>query len=389
MLNLEQIKQIDQQTIWLEITPAEIVAAQPQSQHYSNSTGLNNAILNQLCLTKLENWLLASEIDVTPSWDLSDFAALWDVVNGCAIDIGKTRLVLIPTDTLDRDEMRVPQEWVDLPNLLGNYYLAVQVDLEANTMNIWGFISHQLLKQRGEYQPIDRFYSLPSDLLISNLDILWMGLELSLNEISPVAELATLGLESALAIIQDLSLPAAYSPRTKVNWSDWASIINSPNLRAQLHQTRLQKVAIAHTPAPVFSLTDWLRGEIASAIERGWHHDYQSALVLSGEMVERSKLINLQIDLQQHSVVLLVGIIPNADEQMRILVQVYPTSSTGALPPQLQLSYVDTNGAILRTVTARSNDDYIQLPPFTGAVGTDFSIQLQLYSAIVIERLKV
>jgi Protein of unknown function (DUF1822) len=385
MLNLEQIRQIDRETLWLEITPPELAAAQPPSQLYANPTGLNSALLNQLCLNKFQAWLLELQIETSPS--TTDFQPLWDVVTGCAIEIGKTRLVLIPTDTLDRDEIRVPQEWVDLPNLLGDYYLAVQVDLEANTMNFWGFTSHRLLKQRGEYTEIDRSYSLPSDLLIPNLDILWMGLELELHEISPVAELPHLSLEAALQLIQDWSVPTPYSPRTTIDWSAWGSLMNSPNLRAQLYQTRLQTALMA--PAPGFRLTDWLRGEVTKAIDRGWNDAYQTATVLGSEKVERSKLINLQVDLQQQNVVLLVGIIPTVDDQVRVLIQVYPTNPSSSLPPQLQLSYVDDQGAILRTVVARSNDDCIQLPPLTCAAGTDFSVQLQLYSAIVIERLQV
>jgi Protein of unknown function (DUF1822) len=389
MLNLEQIRQIDRETLWLEITPSELAIAQPSSQLYANPTGLNNALLNQLCLNKFQAWLLELEIEASSSFSTTDFQPLWDVVTGCAIEIGKTRLVLIPTDTLDRDEIRVPQEWVDLPNLLGDYYLAVQVDLEANTINFWGFTSHRLLKQRGEYTAIDRLYSLPSDLLIPNLDILWMGLELELPEISPVAELSQLSLETALQLIQDLSVPTPYSPRATIDWSAWGSLMNSPNLRAQLYQTRLQAALLAQAPAPGFRLTDWLRGEVTKAIDRGWHDAYQTATVLGSEKVERSKLINLQVDLQQHNIVLLVGVIPTVDDQVRVLIQVYPTSPNSSLPPQLQLSYVDDHGAILRTVMARSNDDCIQLPPLTCAAGTDFSVQLQLYSAIVIERLQV
>jgi Protein of unknown function (DUF1822) len=396
MLNLHQLQQIDQSTPWLEITVAELAAAQPHPQQYSNPTGLHQATLNQLCLTKFQIWLAAAEIEATPSWAPTEWAAIWEVVTGGALQLpkssgqGDTRIILIPTTTLDRDELIIPQEWVDLPNLLGDYYVAVQIDLEVMVMNFWGFTSHRLLKQRGEYTAFDRTYRLPSDLLITDLDILGMGQALDLQEISPVAELPSLSLDRALALIQELSTSSPYSPRTQLDWTTWGSMMNSPNLRSQLYQTRLQTAAIAHSPAPGFSLSDWLRGEFTTAISRGWHHDYQQAIVLNQQdTIERSKLINLQVDLQQHSVALLIGVIPQADEQTRILVQVFPTAGTRSLPPQLQLSYVDSHGAILRTVTARSNDNYIQLPLFSSPVGTEFSIQLQLYSAIVIERFQV
>lgn len=52
LLNLEQIRAIDPTSIWLDITPDEIDRSTPNPQLYSNPTGLNNAQINQLCLTK-------------------------------------------------------------------------------------------------------------------------------------------------------------------------------------------------------------------------------------------------------------------------------------------------------------------------------------------------
>lgn len=389
MLNLEQIKQIDRETVWLEITDRDLQIAEPSPQIYSNQTGLYYAHLNKLCLHKFCAWLTASAIDYTPSFSDAEMYPFWDVVNGCAIEIGKTRLILIPTDTLDRDEIRVPQEWVDLPNLHGDYYLAVQIDLDAKQMNIWGFTSHRTLKQQGEYAAIDRTYSLPSERLVVNLDILWMAQELNLHEVVATPELPDLNLDRALELISQLSVPSPYSPRTKVEFSQWGSILNNPSLRTQLYQTRLQQSVLAQSPAPSFSLSDWLQSEFTNAIASGWGNYYQPAIVKSNSTVDRSKLINLQLELQRHSVVLLVGIVAQSDGEVRVLVQIHPGSGEQIIPPQLQLSYLDENGAALRTVVARTNDDYIQLPPFTCSVGTEFSIQLQLNSCLTIERFVV
>ena len=69
-----------------------------------------------------------------------------------------------------------------------------------------------------------------------------------------------------------------------------------------------------------------------------------------------------------------------------IEVRVLPATGSPYLLPQLQLSYLDADGAILRTVIARNNDNYIQLPAFTCAIGTEFNLQLQLYTVRSIER---
>jgi Protein of unknown function (DUF1822) len=388
LLNLEQIKAIDPTSIWLEITPDEIDRATPNSQLYSNPTGINNAQINQLCLTKFQTWLIDREITHQPSFNDNESTTIWDVVTGCAVEIGKLRLILIPTDNLDRSELRVPQEWLDLPSWAGDYYLGVQIDLDSNMLNIWGFASHQALKDRGRYSVRDRTYSLDSDLLVSNLDLLWIAEELALAPRNIVAELPNLSLERALELIQGLSQLSPYSPRLALNFAEWGAILNNPTLRSQLHQTRIQKNAIAQTPAATFRLVDWLQQEFTTALASGWE-SYRSVAVMSpahNNTIERAKLIDLQVDLSCETVVLLVGIVPEANERVRVIVRVHPAIGSRYLPPQLQLSYVDPDGNSLRTVTARTNDDYIQLPAYTCPVGMEFNLQLQLQNARSIER---
>jgi hypothetical protein len=393
LLNLEQLKAIDPKSIWLEVTPNDINRAEPNPQLYTNPTGIDNARINQLCLTKFQTWLDEQEISHSSSFNESEIATIWDVVTGCAIEVGNRRVILIPSENIDRDELRVPQEWVDLPNWAGDYYLGVQVDFDTNTINIWGFASHQALKDRGEYSVQDRSYSLGSDSLISNLDLLWMAEELDLAPRNIVGELLKISLDRALELIKVLSKPSPYSPRFDINFAEWGAVLDNLNLRSQLHQTRLQRAAIFQAPTPSFSLIDWARQEFTNAIASGWQLS-QAGTVMSpnhpnNNTIERSKLINLQIDLQRETtVVLLVGIIPEANRsnQMRVVVQVHPAIGSRYLPPQLQLSYVDLDGVSLHTATARTNDDYIQIPGFTCEVGMEFNIQLQLHSARSIER---
>jgi Protein of unknown function (DUF1822) len=314
-------------------------------------------------------------------------------VTGCAIEIGNHRLIFIPSEDIDRDELRVDREWVDLPNWAGDYYVSVQIDLDANLMSIWGFASHRSLKQQGQYSPRDRTYSLNSDLLISDLDLLWMAEELDLTPKGIVEELPTLSLDRALALMQLASEPSPYSPRLVLDFVEWGGILNNPTLRSQFYLKRLQRAAIAQAPAPRFSLVDWLDREFNAS---GWQ-SIQAIGILSpqhnntilhgrGYANERCKVINLQVDLQRETVILLVGVVPEGADRMRVLVRVHPAIGSRYLPPQLQLSYVDMDGVNLRTVTARANDNFIQLPGYTCEVGMEFNIQLQLYSARSIER---
>jgi Protein of unknown function (DUF1822) len=388
LLTLEQIKAIDPKTLWLEIMPADIDRATPSPQLYTNPTGIHNALLSQLCLDKFQTWLSDREIANRVSLTANESSQIWDVVSGGAIEIDRTRIILIPSDLLDRDELRVPQEWVDLPNWLGDYYLGVQVDLESGLMNISGFTSHRSLKQRGRYSSLDRSYSLDRDLLVPDLDLLWMAAELELTERTTVDELPSIALESALASIQQLSSPSPYSPRLTLDFEAWGAILDNSNLRSQLYQTRLSRMEIDRAPVPI-QLGAWLRQEFTNAIANGWQ-SYQAVPTRApNQAIEQSKLVNLQIDLHQETVVLLIGIIPESSDRIRVLVRVHPAIGARYLPPQLQLSYLDENGVSLRTVTARTNDDFIQLPAYTCPIGMVFNLQLQLGTARSIERFVV
>ncbi len=387
LLNLEQIKAIDPSSIWLEISADEIDRSIPNPQLYPNSTGINNARLNQLCSNKFRDWLDEQEIQHRPSFDEHQLPEIWDVVTGSAIEIGKRRLILIPSEDIDRSELRVPQEWVDLPDWAGDYYVSIQIDLDSNLMSIWGFASHRSLKEKGQYSPRDRTYSLNSDSLVSDLDLLWMAEELNLAPKGIIEELPTLSLERALELMEIASTPSPYSPRLAVNFAEWGTILNNPTLRSQFYLKRLQRAAIAEAPAPRFSLVNWLDREF-NAIASGWQSS-QSIGVLSPQhnnAIERGKVINFQVDLQRETVVLLVGVVPEGADRMRVAVRVHPAIGSRYLPSQLQLSYLDMDGVNLRTVTARTNDNYIQLPGYTCEVGMEFNIQLQLHNARSIER---
>ncbi len=70
----------------------------------------------------IESYILAWECFQEPRARVyPNFAALpsfWEFVNGTAITVDNLRLVLVPTLAMDEDELRVPQEWVDIPGLL-------------------------------------------------------------------------------------------------------------------------------------------------------------------------------------------------------------------------------------------------------------------------------
>jgi Protein of unknown function (DUF1822) len=399
-------------TIWRTFSPPEASS----NSAFSNPTAQYHAELNQICLQQIQAWLTEIGVSSEPTFTPTQIASIWDVVNGCALTINNCRLILIPSDQLDRDELRVPQEWVDIPAWLGDYYLAVQIDLETNSMNIWGFISHRTLRETGTYNVLDRTYSIDSDFLIADLDILWMTEFLELQEITTVPALPNLALDRSQSLISQLSHYSPYSPRLDIDFNTWAALLSNNNLREQLYQRRLQVVKIQSNPTPPLNLSNWLKQEFSQALIQGWGiaNDIMSSpvdilrsagntiyrsvdtirsednMAVRNSTIERAKLINLQYQLQETNVVMLIALQPqNTSDLVTVSVQIHTAPGTLTLPPQLKLSYITDEGEELQAVIARSQDSIILLPKFTCDLGTTFNLQLQLNGASQIEKFVV
>jgi PAS domain-containing protein len=106
---------------------------------------------------------------------------------------------------------------------------------------------------------------------------------------------------------------------------------------------------------------------------------------LSDNGVRGAKLIDLELQLGNQSVVLLVGIAKAIEEKMGILVQVHPISVESYLPVQLRLSLLSEAGSVLQEVRSRTQDCYIQMKRFWVESGEKFSIQVALDEAKVTE----
>jgi Protein of unknown function (DUF1822) len=387
---------LEAKTVWLAIKDQDLPII--ADGRYSNETARNNAELNQICLQKTQAWLTEIGIASTPTFSSAQMDSIWDVVTGFALTVGNRRLIIIPSDKFDREELSVPQEWVDIPTWMGDYYLAVQIDLDEQTMNIWGYTSHRTLRETGTFDRIDRMYSISSDFIIGDLDILWMAQQLDLQEITTVPPIPSLNSNRSTTEIDRLSQPSPYSPRLDLDFNTWAAILSSNELRENLHQRRLQVATLQAVTTPRLSLTEWLRSEFNQALEQGWQIGNaimggeaammrNLAVVRGGEMsIELDKIINLQYQLDQTSVVMLVGIKAQDATHVKVSVQVYPVLGTSTLPPQLKLSYINDAGEEQAAIISRSSDIQIQLPLFTFDVGTPFNIQLQLDGKSRIEK---
>ncbi|MCU0534355.1 MAG: DUF1822 family protein [Hydrococcus sp. Prado102] len=372
--------------IWLEISEEDLTAAKPSPREYSNEMGRHYAFINRLCLNAFLQWMEANlELESQPKPFPEKF--IWEVINGKAIIYGNKRLVIIPSDALDIQDFAIPQEWVDIPRLAGDYYLPVQIDLENRYLHIWGFVSRRTLKEKADYDPIYRTYYIESDRVITNLDMLWAACQLCSDEKGEVAALPVLSEHEAQQLITRLGKPSPYSPRLEAKFEHWGALLNESRWLEQLYQQR-QEQAKAKAIVP---LRHWLENKFDEAIQAGW-----LAVNTFGEMVpcmsnpsantiKRAKLLNLKLQMRQQSIILLIAIAPEAEDKYGVLVQAHPSNSDRYLPANLSLTLRSGAGKELQTSVARERDNFIQLLYFRCKPKTQFGIELGLEGVSIVE----
>lgn len=400
--SLEQltINYLDQ--LWLEFSTEQQERAFPNAHDYSHEAARMRAYLNRLCLDILvpalqEEANFSQRPKVWPN--AKTLPSIWEVVNGTAITLHKTRLVLVPSEAIDTEEFSVPQEWVDIPSFAADYYLAVQVNLEECWLRVWGFTTHRTLKTEGGYDASDRTYSLDGEDLFEDLNVMWIGKELCLEEKAEIQPLPTLSTNQAERLLAQLGQSSPYSPRLKVPFEQWGAILANDDNREQLYQRRSGKVPVLRTV--VNNLSQWLQNQfeekwqpLVDLVEeqeinfsfagsgtrsRGDDEPHQPATT-----VRLGQMIDLGIQLAGNPLALVVHLTPQADEKRDILLQVYPGGGQTYLPPAVQLIVLDKSGEIFQECQSGSADHCIQRG-FTGERGEPFSVKVALRESSVTE----
>jgi hypothetical protein len=100
--------------------------------------------------------------------------------------------------------------------------------------------------------------------------------------------------------------------------------------------------------------------------------------------VRQVKLVDFGMQLAGQSVALAVALVPKANQQVGVLLQVYPIGEVAFLPTQLKLVLLDQSGQLLREVLSRQADVFIQLK-LSGVLGEAFSVRLELANTQITE----
>jgi Protein of unknown function (DUF1822) len=379
--------------VWLNLDADIISVAKASSQEYSNHAAQHNAYLNHLCRASVLRYLSNLDLIDQPLCSSSD--EIWEFVTGSMIMIGKTRLVLLPYEDEQTDDVEIPQEWLDIVGWSADYYVPVQINLQTLSICLLGYISYDGINAKGQFDPIYRTYGVDCSDLTSELDLLWIAQSLGLVEQSNIPTMDVMPVTTEL--LDRLRQPSLYLPRLSVPMAEWMAVLSDSTVCKQLYQNRVlagkNRQAVSQPPVAqvvqqkVVNLRQWMTRNLDEAIQQGWEtlesltQSQPLGFVLrntpSAEVITRAKLINLQAQIGEQSIILLIALTPNIDGTISLQVQLHPDNQEPYLPQDLSLALQD-GSTILQSVSSRSQDQMIQLRTFTCTTDTQFSLCLSL-----------
>ena len=274
MLSLHKLSISYPNQLWLKI-PQEIQQKSWQRvQLSSNPTSKCQAYLNEICWQTFIPWLeawLEEDSNQSSVIEKKKLADIWEFVNGSVINLGKTKIALIPSEATDNEEFDIPQEWVDIPQWQADYYLAIQVNFDVSEeawMRVRGYVSYQQLKNKGEYDQSDRIYYINQKYLEEDITNILLSLPQVTQAKEELVTETELSLETANQLLDGLSNPLVYYPRLAIPFSQWAMFITNSEWRQKLYQKRTgAKVSLFNSQT--VNLRQWL-DNLVNTVEEGW-----------------------------------------------------------------------------------------------------------------------
>jgi hypothetical protein len=303
---------------------------------------------------------------------------LWQFVNGSVLELNDKRLLLLPSKAIDNSELEIPQEWVDIPALAVDYFLAVQIDPDAELLHCWGYTTHQMLESKARYDSIDRTYRLDAHHLIADVSGLWAIQQLNPQEVTQ-SEIAPLPAVEAVRAENLLHrLASVPDPRLEIPFELWGALISDRAWRLRL--VALRQGASAPQPT-VNRLSDWLQNVFAAgwqAVEDFWGEDDRLGLAFRQSEASTATMRRVKaLQLPDRGLLLMLSISPAADERWEIQIQLRADDLNATLPADVTLELLSGEDEVMRSVTSRELDNAIVLPRFRSTVGMEFKLQVR------------
>lgn len=338
--------------------------------------------LNQSCFEAVLAWLHAEgATNASGAFPDSVQQGLWEIIEGSAIAIANTRIILIPSEAIDDEELRVAQEWVDIAAWTGDYYIAAQVNPDTQNTRLWAWTTHYQLKTAGYYDAGDRTYSLSHEALYTDMSAFWVAQEIGCVAIqADTMALATLESRQAENLIERLGNPEVIFPRREVPFSLWGALMSESQWRDRLLQKRMGAGDIRINTA---NLRDWWEDRIIAGWQRLENLNFPNLALntrdraIAGTMIRRLKVMTLATYPPQ-TVALLMSVGSTEDERLSVSVRLHPEPGRDLIPAGIKLELLSLAGEPFKTVEAREQDNYIQIPRFKCPPGFNFAVRVQL-----------
>lgn len=334
VVNLEQLKGFFPKQLCLEFSEREQNKARFIASQYKDAAGSDRAFLNSLCLEvispSIKDIFDVKERDINIAQIQKEHLSIWQSLNGVAINLSLGRLVLIPTEELDTEELRVPQAWVDQPELAGDFYLAIQVSPEESWLRVWGFTTQKKLKELGIYDARDRSYAI-------DRGDLWTSLE---------------------------TMPALWN------------FINQPVQAAVQEPIYHRNILSQLDFSPLWQTFEDL---IAT-------FNWQPAMELRQNRFKHhwARKIDEVITINDHPFALTIAFQEEAPKEYSIQVRLSSGNEQLYLPDDIELLVLEANGHIIDQIKSRKADNWIQVG-FKGKVQEEFQVKVQRADANIIE----
>lgn len=299
--------------------------------------------LNTLALSAFQQWLRGR----MPEQAINRQPNIIESI--CQLKVGGFKLGLIAKEHILDEVVNVPQTAIDQPDDAAHFYVLLEVAEEQQEVIIRGFLRYdELVDYRRNVNlqlSQDSCYQLP----LSLFDVESNHLLFYCRHVEPSAIVHPVASRSSN---QDSLISVVESSRTKL--SQWLEGIFEPG---------------------------WLSVEalLGSEANLAW----STRIRAEGE--RGGKLIDLGMQLGEHTVAMLVTVKPEESEKLGIQIQLSPIRGERYLPPNTQLALYSKSGKMLQSTESRSQDNYIQLKPFKGKEGIEFSVEVSIEDVSVRE----
>lgn len=388
--------ELNANSTWFDIPEDLQNQAWAESASFSSDSNRQRAYINFLAQKIIIPYL---QEEVTSAIIEPNQTTFWELgVNGSLIQIDdKQRIIIIPTETFALEELRVPQEWVDIPALAGDYYLAVQVDTEENFLRIWGYTNHKKLKEKGDYNKRNRSYSLDREDLTEELNALWLTREYCPDEVtqSEIEPLPTLANDQLMELLDTLANQDLIFPRRAVSFQEWGAIFANETWREMLVKRRQPQTSIAPNQLKdsVVNLSQWLTNTFTEGwqtIEQVFAPQLATTFRNNRRFRDENKITrvkDLGLELNGNNLALIITV-SEIETKMSIQAQINPLGEQKILPPNLRLIIADDQDNIFKEVVSRGNDKFIRYQ-FSGTSCDRFKIKVALEQASITEEFEI